>query len=157
MKRSIYLDATIPSHYFDERESIKNFIEITRKWWEFERDYYDLFISEATIAEIQTGVYPKQDQVFKLIEKIDILVLNDDIEDIVKVYIKEFVMPKKKFGDAYHLAIASYYKIDFLLTWNCDHLANANKRQHIASVNLRLGLFVPEMVTPMQLFQEKGK
>jgi predicted nucleic acid-binding protein len=157
MKKSVYLDATIPSHYFDERTSIKTFIEITKRWWEFERKHYNLFLSEATIAEIQTGIYPKQDQVLKLVQKIDILVLNNDIEDIVEVYVKEFVMPKKKFGDAYHLAIASYYKIDFLLTWNCDHLANANKSKHIASVNLRLGLSIPEIVTPMQLFQEKGK
>ena len=54
-------------------------------------------------------------------------------------------------GDAFHLAIASYHNCDFILTWNCWHLANANKFAHIRRVNARLGLFVPALVTPLQL------
>ena len=65
-------------------------------------------------------------------------------------------MPAEYGGDALHLAYASYYKVDFLMTWNCDHLANANKRQHIRVINGRLGLHVPEIVTPMELVTEKG-
>ncbi len=58
-------------------------------------------------------------------------------------------------GDALHLAYASFYKIDFLLTWNCNHLANANKRTHIRVINTRLNLVVPEIITPLELFSEK--
>lgn len=58
-------------------------------------------------------------------------------------------------GDAIHLAYASFYKIDFLLTWNCNHLANANKRQHIRRINTGLNLSVPEIVTPLELFKKK--
>jgi len=54
-----------------------------------------------------------------------------------------------------HLAYASYYKIDFLLTWNCNHLANANKNQHIRIINTRLNLPTPEIITPFELFTEK--
>jgi dTDP-4-amino-4,6-dideoxygalactose transaminase len=57
--------------------------------------------------------------------------------------------------DALHLAYASFYKIDFLLTWNCNHLANANKRKHIRVINARLNLPTPEIVTPLELFSEK--
>ncbi len=53
-----------------------------------------------------------------------------------------------------HLAYASYYKIDFLLTWNCNHLANANKKQHIRIINTRLNLPTPETITPLELFTE---
>ena len=63
-------------------------------------------------------------------------------------------MPKDEMGDALHLAYASFYKIDFLLTWNCNHLANANKKQHIRILNNRLNLFVPEIITPLELFTE---
>ena len=48
----------------------------------------------------------------------------------------------------------SYYRMDFLLTWNCTHLANANKREHIRIINHRLGLSVPEIVTPLELISE---
>jgi hypothetical protein len=51
------------------------------------------------------------------------------------------------------LALASYHKCDFLVTWNCAHLANANKFGHIRRVNAMLGLFVPALVTPLQLLE----
>ena len=57
-------------------------------------------------------------------------------------------------GDALHLAIASYYKCDFLLTWNCNHLANANKFRHIKMINEKLDLFTPALITPMELLPE---
>lgn len=64
-------------------------------------------------------------------------------------------MPSRDMGDAVHLAYASYYKCDYLLTWNCEHLANANKTIHLKVVNTRLGLFVPEIVTPDNLLGEE--
>ena len=53
-----------------------------------------------------------------------------ELEQITGFYIENFVMPKTLIGDAVHLAYASYYNIDYLVTWNCNHLANANKRKH---------------------------
>ena len=64
-------------------------------------------------------------------------------------------MPENVVGDAIHLAIASYYKCDFLLTWNCKHLANANKFEHIKFINNKLGLYVPVLTTPLQLIWSK--
>ena len=63
-------------------------------------------------------------------------------------------MPRVLKGDALHLAYASFYKMDFLLTWNCNHLANANKRRHIRVINTRLNLAIPEIITPLELFSE---
>ncbi|MDP5338855.1 MAG: DNA-binding protein, partial [Nodularia sp. (in: cyanobacteria)] len=60
-------------------------------------------------------------------------------------------MPKDPVGDALHLALASHHKCNFLLTWNCRHLANANKFSHIKRVNVMLGLYVPMLVTPLEL------
>ena len=72
----------------------------------------------------------------------------------IEVYLAHFLMPKNDLGDALHLAIASYYKVDFLLTWNCKHIANANKRAHIRRINERLNLFTPALVTPYELTEE---
>ena len=71
-----------------------------------------------------------------------------------KMWVKLRVMPRDAQGDAAHLAFASFYKMDFLLTWNCAHLANANKARHISVVNGRLGLFVPVLTTPELLIPE---
>lgn len=79
---------------------------------------------------------------------------NLQIIDIAQVYLDNYLMPSVLKGDALHLAYASFYKIDFLLTWNCNHLANANKRQHIRVINARLNLATPEIITPLELFSE---
>lgn len=70
--------------------------------------------------------------------------------EIVEVYIEHQLMPQ----DPLHLALASYYRCDFLLTWNCNHLANANKFNHIKRINTLLGLFVPMLVTPLEMLGE---
>jgi hypothetical protein len=60
-------------------------------------------------------------------------------------------MPKDPKGDAIHLALASYHHSHFLLTWNCIHLANANKFEHIRHANTILGLYFPTLTTPFEL------
>ncbi len=80
--------------------------------------------------------------------------MTDDIAGIIDVYLANHLMPKERLGDALHLALASYHKCDFLLTWNCTHIANANKFEHIRIINTRLGLFVPALVTPLALCEE---
>ena len=80
-----------------------------------------------------------------------LLPIESAITEIVQAYIRHRVMPTDPAGDALHLALASYHKCDFLVTWNCQHLANANKFDHIRRVNTLLGLFVPALVTPLEL------
>ncbi len=155
MKDKVYIDSTIPSYYFDQRESLKSFTEITRKWWSEMTDYYELYISDAILQELNSGNYPRKKEIIELISSIPLLPLNPDLEQVVEFYIANYVMPKSLIGDAVHLAYASYFNIQYLLTWNCNHLANANKRKHIRVINARLGLSTPEIVTPLELFKEE--
>lgn len=154
MKKTVYFDTTIISYMFDNRESIKNFIDITKKWWNTESRRYNIYISNETLGELYRGNYSSKDETLIFAEKIKILPRTDEIIEIAQIYIDNFVMPKDVQGDAVHLAYSSYYKIDFLLTWNCNHLANANKEDHIRRINTQLNLFIPKIVTPLQLFQE---
>lgn len=67
--------------------------------------------------------------------KLTLLLPDESIIGIAEVYLANYVMTQVLKGDVLHLAYASYYKMDFLLTWNCNHLANANKKQHIRLIN----------------------
>jgi predicted nucleic acid-binding protein len=154
MNRSLYLDSTIPSYLFDEREGIKTFIEVTRKWWQEERNHFELWISEESIIEISKGDYPNKEKLIQLISEIQVLSPDPRVFEVAQVYLDNYLMPHSLTGDAVHLAYASYYKLDFLLTWNCNHLANANKKQHIRIINTRMGLPTPEIITPLELFTE---
>jgi len=72
-------------------------------------------------------------------------------DDVVSTYIVHRLMPADDRGDAAHLAVATLFGCDFLVTWNCRHLANARKARHIEAVNRLLGLPSPLLVTPEQL------
>jgi len=110
-----------------------------------------LVTSEAVLDELMRGDYPNQKKALLLINDTRLLEIDDPITEIVEAYVRHKLMPQNPLGDALHLALASYYKCDFLLTWNCQHLANANKFDHIGRVNTLLGLYVPKLVTPLEL------
>jgi predicted nucleic acid-binding protein len=155
MKEKVYLDSTIPSYYFDNRESLAAFTAVTRKWWIEMSTSYDLFISDAVLQELNAGDYPRKDEIIGFVSTIPLLPLTEDLEHIVEFYVANYVMPKSLVGDALHLAYASYYDMQYFLTWNCNHLANANKKRHIRVINGRLGLSTPEIITPLELFAEE--
>lgn len=151
-KKSVYLDASIISYLVDERDEIKSFTEITNEWWKTQRKHYSVFISAEVIVELQQGNYPNKTKALEYAFSIETVERKKEIIDIASLYIDHLLMPKDLLGDAMHLAYASYHKIDFLLTWNCKHLANANKKEHIRILNSRINLFIPEIITPMELF-----
>lgn len=154
MKKTVYLDTTIPSYFFDKRESIKFQSDITKKWFIEESENFNIYLSETTLNELNTGDYPNKDEIIKFSLQFEVLKNIEEVNNIAEIYIQNYLMPKNFEGDAMHLAMASFYKIDFLLTWNCNHLANANKKQHIRILNTRLNLNIPEIITPLELFSE---
>ena len=123
----------------------------TQAWWDRRRHSYLLVTSVAVIDELQAGTFPNKDHMLALLADIPLVPVEPAIIEIVETYIQRMVMPRDPMGDALHLALASYHKCDFLLTWNVQHLANANKFAHIRRVNALLGLFTPALVTPLEL------
>lgn len=157
--KTVYIETSIPSFYYETRtepEMIarKNW---TREWWDKHRNQYNIVTSNGVIAELQEGEYPSQQDALNLLSPVSKLDVPDEIADIIDAYISNHLMPRERLGDALHLAIASFHKCDFLLTWNCSHIANANKFEHIRIINTRLGLFVPALITPIELLEEDDK
>jgi predicted nucleic acid-binding protein len=153
MKSKIYIETSIPSFYYEIRTE-PNMIarrEWTRFWWNQVRHQYEIVTSIAVLDELNKGNFPNKEEVIELLNDIHLIDIEPEIAEIVQTYIQNQVMPNDPLGDALHLAIASYHKCDFLLTWNCRHLANANKFGHIRRVNVMLGLYVPALVTPLEL------
>lgn len=148
------MDTTFPSYLFDNREDLKFLIDITKKWWQQESGKFMVLTSENMINELNRGDYPNKEMIIEFSLKLKLLPPSREILEISQAYVDNYLMPKDLEGDAMHLAYASYYKVDFLLTWNCNHLANANKKDHIRFLNTRLGLFIPEIITPLELFEE---
>ena len=101
--------------------------------------------------ELGRGGHPRRQECLALLDDLSMLPIGRAIAETVEAYVSHRLMPRDPLGDALHLALASHYRCDFLATWNCGHLANASKFDHIRRVNGILGLFVPLLVTPLEL------
>jgi len=151
-KPSIYVETSVFSYYFKANDpAVRTEYELTVQWWTNLRRQFNLFTSIWTLGELKEGVFDDQKEMIALAESIPLLSTVQDIDDIVDVYLRHFVMPKNDPADAFHLAYASFYKMDFLLTWNCAHIANPRKFQHIRIVNAKMGLLTPDLVTPYDM------
>jgi predicted nucleic acid-binding protein len=148
-----YVETTIPSFYHEVRTApdVVARREWTRRWWATAHERYELVTSPAVLDELSGGDPSRVAERLAVVGQLPLLAVDPSVAEIVETYIRHKVMPADPGGDALHLALASYHKCDFLVTWNCLHLANANKFGHIRRVNAMLGLFVPALVTPLEL------
>lgn len=150
-QKRIYIETTIPSFYYTLRTDAESRVrqKWTRQWWNEYAGIFTLTSSVAVIEEINRGTSDKIQDRLDLLKDVELLPITGYIENIARIYIDRLVMPRDPSGDALHLAIASFHNVDALLTWNCRHLANANKIHSIRQINQELGLVVPELTTPL--------
>ncbi len=128
----------------------------TRRWLDQAIGSSDELVTSLAVEnELRAGDFPGQSRMLELVSRFPLLDLNDAVAEAVEAYILHRVMPNDPGGDALHLAVASFHRCDFLVTWNCQHIANANKFGHIRRVNNLLGLGNPALVTPLQLLNEE--
>lgn len=159
MKPRVYIETTIPSFYHEVRSEPGMVArrEWTREWWNNYRSRYVPVTSIAVIEELEAGKHPAKQACLDLVSGLPLVPVTEDVAEIVEAYVRHHVMPKAPRGDALHLALASFHNCQFLLTWNCAHLANANKQDHIRYVNTLQGLYVPILTTPLELVSPEEK
>lgn len=152
----VYVETTIPSAYFELRTAptVVARREWTRQWWESAPARDELVTSPAVLDELSAGQSERSALRLALVNDLPLVPVESAILEIVQAYVGHKLMPADPGGDALQLALASYHKCDFLVTWNCQHLANANKFGHIRRINTLLGLYVPALATPLELIGE---
>jgi predicted nucleic acid-binding protein len=151
-----YIETTIPSFYHEvriESEMVARRVW-TRRWFDAAIKTERIVTSAAVLNELQNGDFPGRDQAMRMLDSLELIAINAAVVEIVEAYTRHQLMPRDPLGDALHLALASYHRCDFLVTWNCQHLANPRKFRQIRRLNGILGLYVPELVTPMELLGE---
>lgn len=152
----VYLETTIPS-YLTARISRDIVVaaqqQITNSWFEESASEYDLFISEAVLDECRAGDALAASKRLESIEHIPVLKISEDVVNLALIYHKLLDIPDKAKVDAIHLATAVIYEMDYLLTWNCKHLAHGEIRTKIHHHNAENGLYEPMIVTPQELMR----
>ena len=116
-----------------------------------ERINHNIILIGLSAVEINQGnrVYIKK--ILKLIKNIKNLRINKEVESLSVKYMKNFNFPDKLVRDIFHIAISVYYEMDFLLTWNCSHIANAHFKLQLEQYNIELGYKTPILCTPEEL------
>src|SRR5262249_1858155 len=119
MRNSVYVDATIPSFYHEERTGtiIRAWREITVQFWHSAADWYELYVSDETLRELEDLGYPaeKRAKCLGLIAGLPRLAINDDVIGLAEHYVESGIMPSNDMGDAFHLAFATWYRLEYLV------------------------------------------
>lgn len=157
-KLSIYLDTSVINFLF--ADDAPDYMKATQDFFDNYFNDYNVFISETVIAEVErTPDIEKKKKLFGAIEFYNLRVfnvVNDEIEALASLYIERKIIPAKKYDDALHIAFATFYDFDLLLSWNFKHLANVKKQREINIVNLGEGYNKPlNLVNPLEVLYEK--
>ena len=152
----MYIETSIPSYLTAKPSSdvrVTANREVTLEWWEVRRSDFELYISEFVIAEISRGDPEAANRRLEAITDISELEATEEVRVLGKALILEGPIPPKAEIDAYHIAIAAVNGMDYLLTWNCAHIANAVMRAKIEMVCRRYGYEPPVICTPQELME----
>jgi hypothetical protein len=128
--------------------------ELTRQWWEDRSSAFDLLVSELVREEATRGDVEAARQRMETVEGIRILAITDAAVSLAQSLISTGPIPRESAADALHIAIAAVNGVDFLLTWNCKHLANAAHRKRIEALVEGAGYGCPVICTPEELMED---
>lgn len=152
----VYLETSFFSLCVSTRTGIKElgWKASSLEWWQAQGRKHELFISPEVIRELSAPEFPNSPVALQLVRGLAIVDLSPEVEELAELLVQEKVMPgPASQGDALHVAAATFHGMDYILTWNVKHLANPNKRRHLAILCARLGLVPPILITP-DLLQE---
>ena len=151
---SVYLETSFFSACVSTRRSpqAQGWQASSKQWLQDEAPKHDLFISDEVIIELSDPKFRNRDDALKMLQDLSVLEINNAVKDFAAILVKERIMPGPSVsGDAIHIAVATIHRINYVLSWNVKHLANASKRTHLAVICMRLGLMPPLIYTPDML------
>lgn len=124
---------------------------LTRRWWDTDRRNYDLVTSQLVLDEAALGDPSLSAERVRALEGIPLLELTPDVPQLASEILQRAILPPTAQVDALHIAAAAFHEIDYLLTWNCKHIANAHVLPKIRDLLLELGYPVPIICTPEEM------
>lgn len=130
--------------------------QVTRDWWHRRRTQFRLVISQVVLDEVSAGDESEVRKRLELVKPLDVLSASPDAEALTAAIVESRVLPKNAVRDAAHIALATVHGIQYLLTWNCRHLANAQISRRVARICSEYGFVIPAICTPEELMGETG-
>jgi predicted nucleic acid-binding protein len=153
-KAAIYVETSVVS-YLVARPSRDIIVaahqQLTSDWWDNQSHQYDLFISQIVLDEARAGDKQAAGKRIAALQDLPLLEINEEVIRLAEHLVQLHAVPIKAAQDALHIAVACVNGVDYLLTWNCKHIANAKMRSKIDKVCRDAG-YVPSIIcTPEEL------
>jgi predicted nucleic acid-binding protein len=157
---TLYIETSIVS-YLRQRPSAQVVMAarqlLTHQWWERERHSCELVTSQYVLDEASAGDPCLATERLQLLEGIPLLPLDPQIGVIAAEIMSRAILPPKAAIDALHISMVAHHGIQYLLTWNCTHIANAKILPRIHDVLTELGAFVPIICTPEEMVDDESE
>lgn len=154
MKPKIYLETTIPSYLAAPPSRdlvIAAHQQITHEWWKTAKTRFELFTSEFVLNEIRAGRDERAAFRLELLDDCRVLAANEQVNKLVRLYGDKLGLKGRAKVDVPHFAFAVEFEMDYLVTWNCAHIANGIVTRRLAKLNQEMALSVPIILTPEEL------
>ena len=159
MRRTVYVETSVFG-YLAGRPSRDLIVaarqQRTHAWWQTRRTAFDLYVSQDVLDEATAGDPRVATKRAEFLATVPVLDMPDGVADLAAALIKGVPIPPKAAADAAHIAVAAYHRIDFLMTWNLAHIANAELRRRIEAVCLASGYGAPILCTADELMGEEA-
>jgi len=151
---TVYIETTIPSYLVARRS--RDLVtaahqQITHEWWETAPDRFDLYVSQAVLDEISRGDPRYVAKRMEIIGDLNALAFTEDVGFLIREYQARLVLSGSAATDLAHFAYSVAYNMDYLVTWNCRHIANGQVIKRLSKANHELGRPTPVIVTPEEL------
>ena len=154
---TVYIETSIVS-YLRQRPSAQVVMAarqlLTHEWWNNERSKYELVVSQYVIDEASAGDPTLAEERLESLDGIPLLPLAPEIAQIADEIMNRAILPAKARTDALHIAIVAHHRIQYLLTWNCRHIANATILPRIHRLLNDLSIPIPIICTPEEMIAD---
>ena len=154
MKPKVYIETSVISYLTGKISRdliVAGHQQITNEWWSERKNDFDMYISQLVVQEASGGDPVASQKRLKALKELPLLEMNKQVADLSQILVNVGVVPERAVEDSVHIATATIHKINYLLTWNCKHIANAEIRTSIYKVCKQSGYIAPIICTPEEL------
>ena len=156
MKATVYIETSVIS-YLTARMSRDLIIaahqQITHEWWETVLPNCEVYVSPIVLEEASKGDLHAAQLRLEKISTFSVLEVVPEVHRLADLYFSKIDIPEKARADSYHLAIASWHGIDYLVSWNCTHIVSGKTRMIVEEINSMHGIRSPVICTPEELME----
>jgi predicted nucleic acid-binding protein len=154
MSETVYIETSLIG-YLTARPSnnliLMANLGITQEWWDTRRDQFTIYISQVVLDEVARGDLEMANRRLEILRDFPLLEVNERVQSLAVQFLTKSNLPAKAADDALHIAIATFYGLDYLLTWNCKHIANAQIQKKLTQISIEAGYELPTICTPYEL------